>query len=273
MGQMDDGNTHTYTHGHHDSVLRSHRWRTVENSAPQVIPYLRPGVRLLDVGSGPGTITADFARRLNAGSVTALEATPEAIELTRAEIVANGMKNVEFVVGDIHSTKFDDDTFEIVHAHQVLQHVSDPVGALREMRRICRPDGVVTARDSDYGGFIWYPELPELDAWLELYERAARANGGEPDAGRRLHVWARQAGFSSVDSTSTTWCFTEDVDRGWWGGMWADRILNSKLTTQVLDQGLATKRDLERIAQAWRGWSEDEDGWISIVHGQIICRP
>jgi cyclopropane fatty-acyl-phospholipid synthase-like methyltransferase len=51
----------TYTHGHHDSVLRSHRWRTAETSAGYLLPYLRPGMRLLDVGCGPGTITIDLA--------------------------------------------------------------------------------------------------------------------------------------------------------------------------------------------------------------------
>jgi hypothetical protein len=54
----------TYTHGHHESVLRSHAWRTVENSAAYLVPHLRPGLSLLDVGSGPGTITVDLAERL-----------------------------------------------------------------------------------------------------------------------------------------------------------------------------------------------------------------
>ena len=49
-----------YTHGHHESVLRSHRWRTAANSCAYLLPHLRPDMSLLDVGCGPGTITADL---------------------------------------------------------------------------------------------------------------------------------------------------------------------------------------------------------------------
>ena len=61
----------TYTHGHAESVLRSHRARTAANSAAYLLPHLRPTDRLLDVGSGPGTITADLAGLV--GEVVALE--------------------------------------------------------------------------------------------------------------------------------------------------------------------------------------------------------
>lgn len=262
----------TYTHGHHESVLRSHRWRTVENSAAYLLPSLTPGRSLLDVGSGPGTITADFAARLAPGRVTALEATPDALALTRAEVEAHGLDNVDFTVSDIHALDLPDDSFDIVHAHQVLQHVADPVQALHEMGRVCAPGGVVAARDADYAAFSWYPQLPELDEWLYLYEQAARANGGEPDAGRRLHVWARQAGFTDVITTASTWCFTSNEDRAWWGGMWADRILQSAMSRQILDQGLGTQADLDRISAAWHAWAADPDGWFVLVHGEIICR-
>ena len=69
--------SHRYTHGHAESVLRSHRTRTAENSAAYLLPQLRAGQRLLDVGSGPGTITVDLAERIAPGRVTALETTKE----------------------------------------------------------------------------------------------------------------------------------------------------------------------------------------------------
>ena len=72
-----------YTHGHHESVLRSHRSRTVENSAPYLIDRLRPGLDVLDVGCGPGTITSDLATRVSPGQVVGLDAESDIVDLAR----------------------------------------------------------------------------------------------------------------------------------------------------------------------------------------------
>jgi SAM-dependent methyltransferase len=265
-----------YTHGHHESVLRSHRWRTAANSAGHLLPVLRPGLTVLDVGCGPGTITADLAALVaspdGSGRVTAMEITAEALGLARAEIAGRGQGNVDFAVGDVHALPFPDDSFDVVHAHQVLQHVGDPVQALRELRRVCRPGGHIAVRDSDYTAFTWYPRLPELDEWLALYQRLARANGGEPDAGRRLLAWAHAAGLTDVTPTSSTWCFATPEDRAWWGGMWAERVVDSALGRQALASGVAPET-LARISAGWRAWAADPDGWLSILHGELLARP
>jgi ubiquinone/menaquinone biosynthesis C-methylase UbiE len=259
-----------YTHGHHESVLRSHRWRTAENSAGYLLPHLHAGMSLLDVGCGPGTLTADLADRV--ASVTAVEPTADALDLARTEIAARGLSKVDFQLADVHALRFADGGFDVVHAHQVLQHVADPVRALREMRRVCRPGGIVAVRDSDYAAFAWYPALPELDEWLALYQRMARANGGEPDAGRRLLSWAQAAGFTDIEATSSTWCFSAPADRAWWGGMWADRVVHSALATQALASGVPQSA-LDRIADGWRTWAQAPDGWVSLLHGEVLARP
>ena len=265
-------NQAVYTHGHHESVLRSHRWRTAENSAAHLLPHLSPGMRLLDIGCGPGTITADLAAVVSPGRVTALEITDTALDLARAEIEARGLKTVDFAIGNVQALDFPDDSFDVVHAHQVLQYVGDPVAALREMRRVTRPGGIIAVRDSDYAAFAWHPRLPELDEWMALYQRVARASGGEPDAGRSLMAWAHAAGLPGVTATSSTWCFADQPDRDWWGGMWADRILKSGMAVTALNTGAATEADLQRISAAWLRWSADPDGWLSILHGEILCR-
>jgi SAM-dependent methyltransferase len=269
---MNRGRPAVYTHGHHESVLRSHRQRTAENSAAYLLPHLRPGMSLLDIGCGPGTITADLAERIAPGHLTAVDITDDALTAARGEVHGRNITNVSFATADVHALQYPDDTFDVVHAHQVLQHVADPVAALREMRRVCVPGGIVAARDADYAGFIWYPQLPALDRWLQLYSQAARANGGEPDAGRRLLAWAQEAGFDDVVATGGIWCFATPQDRGWWGGMWADRILHSALAHQLVDSGIATVAALTEISAAWRAWAAAPNGWLAIPHGEILCR-
>src|ERR1700761_9243921 len=195
---MNDERQATYTHGHHESVLRGHQRRSAEDSAAYLLPYLKPGLSVLDVGCGPGTITADLAALAAPGLVTAVDESADVLDVARAEAGGRDLSTVSFATADVHQLDFPDATFDVVHAHQVLQHVADPVAALREMRRVCAPGGVVAARDGDYSGFTWYPELPGLDRWRELYLAAARANGGEPDAGRRLLAWAHAAGADDV---------------------------------------------------------------------------
>jgi ubiquinone/menaquinone biosynthesis C-methylase UbiE len=261
----------TYTHGHHESVLRSHRWRTVENSAAYAAPYFVEGARVLDVGCGPGTITLDIAGRVARGEVIGIDASADVI--AQAQQDAKGFDNVTFATGDVYALDFPDASFDVVHAHQVLQHLPDPVGALREMRRVCKPDGVIAARDGDYAAFTWYPHDPALEAWQTLYREIARANRGEPDAGRFLLAWAHAAGVTEVTPTASAWCFATPEDRTWWGDLWADRMTTSAIAEQAERDGFASRGELEQMATAWRAWAALPDAWFAVLHGEIICRP
>src|SRR5690625_144646 len=194
-----------YTHGHDPSVLDSRRNRTIANSAAYAEAYFVPGARVLDIGSGTGTITAEIARRIAPGELVAVEINAAAAQITSAELAQQEVTNAHVVVGDVHNLQFDTAEFDVTHAHQVLQHVQNPVAALREMGRVTRAGGIIAARDSDYGRFDWAPRLPELDQWMRLYQEAARANGGESDAGRYLQQWAHEAGFSAVTASASTW--------------------------------------------------------------------
>ncbi len=252
-----------YTHGHHASVLRSHRQRTAENSAAYLLPHLRAGMSLLDVGCGPGTITTDLAERVAPGAVVALDSTLE---------VGRLVAGVPFVAADLFALPHGDRVFDVVHAHQVLQHVADPAGALGEMGRVCRSGGLVAARDGDYGAMTWYPDVPELHRWLELYRRVARANGGEPDAGRRLSAWARAAGYDEVRVSASAWCFASREDRRWWAETWAQRVSTSALGDRALELGLADRAELSELAAGWLRWADEPDGWFAVLHGEVLCR-
>ena len=261
-----------YTLGHHESVLRSHRWRTVENSAAYLLPHLSPGMQLLDVGCGPGTITVGLGGAVSpGGTVLGVDASAAVIEQARAD--AAGVEDaVSFDVQDVSRLDLPDDAFDVVHAHQVLQHLVDPVAALREMGRVARPGGLVAVREADYAAMTWFPASEGMDRWVSVYRAVARRNRTDLDAGRQLLSWARQAGFEQVVPSASVWCFATAEDRSWWGGLQADRITQSAVADQALAAGLADAAALEAMAAAWRAWAAAEDGWFAVLHGEVLCR-
>jgi SAM-dependent methyltransferase len=255
-----------YLHGHHDSVLRSHRWRTAENSARYFTGLIQPDWVILDVGCGPGTITADLNELVPDGVVVGLDMSPTVLAQAR-ELTPR----TPLVAADLYALPFEPGSVDAIHLHMVLQHIPDPVGALRAMATLLKPGGVIAARDSDYGAFSWTPDAPALTRWLELYRATARVVGGEPDAGQYLGSWAEQAGLKAETSWSS-WVYESPEDRAWWGSLWADRIVSSAFAGAVLDAGLAEKEELEELSRGWRAWAAEPKGRFELPCGEVICR-
>ncbi len=262
-----------YAHGHDQSVLRSHSMRSATNSCAYFLDRVKPGYRILDIGCGPGSITFDLAELVSEnGYVLGIDFSESAIATANQVRDERGLSNVEFIVGDLFDLPVTAHSFDIVHAHQVLQHVADPIAALRAMAGYCKSDGIIVARDADYDGMIWHPASAGLDRWREVYSTGARKLGGEPNAGRYLRSWAIQAGLLVDLSASSTWTYSDDASQKWWGFSQADRVRNSAFTTRAQALGL-NAGDIEEIALAWENWGNAEGGWFCMPHGEIIARP
>lgn len=246
---------------------RQELWRTVKNSASYVLPYLRPESRVLDCGCGTGVITADIARMCYRGYVVGMDSCAEIVKRASEE-----HKRARFVVGDINSIPFPDGKFDVVIAHQVLQYVKDASHALEEMRRVCKEGGIVAARDADYMSVMIEPVPKELSRWTECLAGVVRVGGGDPMAGRRLKRFAYSAGFTDVKGSASVWCFSTDEERSWWGNVWADRIEKTQMGKQIVKDGFATQREVFEMSCALRAWALKKDGWVTIVHGEIVCR-
>ncbi|OQD89658.1 hypothetical protein PENANT_c002G00339 [Penicillium antarcticum] len=260
-----------YTTDHSSKVLQTHSWRTAQNSAPHLIPYIKPTDRILDIGCGPGSISVSLAKLVPEGSVTGVEYVSDPLPSARALASAEGVTNITFQEGDIHSLPFEDNVFDIVHAHQVLQHIADPVLALREMKRVVKTGGMVSCRES--AELSWYPENEGIKLWRDVTERMQRASGGHPHPGRMIHCWALEAGYErgDVKRGAGAWCFGSDQEREYWGGSMEGRARESGFAQRVVEEGFAKAGDLEAIAQGWRGFVEDKDAWFGLLHGEILC--
>ena len=262
----------TYTHGHHRSVVAHHGSRTAEDSAAFLLPHLEPGMRLLDVGCGPGSITVGLAKRVAPGRVVGLDVADTILATATEAVERSGLHNVEIQHGSVYGLDVDSDSFDVVFAHQVLQHLTDPVAALREMKRVTAPGGLVAVRDVDYATFAWHPPHPNLTRWLALYHEVTAHNDAQADAGRYLLAWSREAGFEDIVISTSSWSYGDEAGRAFWGSGWVERSVHSSFARQALEYGLSTAEELADISDAWAWWRDQPDGYLAMMHTEALCR-
>ena len=260
-----------YTHGHHTSVVAQHQRRTAEEAAAFLLPRLSSAMNILDFGCGPGSITVGLARRVPDGEVVGIDVVPEVLEQARDLAAASGVSNLRLDTGDVYALEYEDDSFDVAYGHQVLQHLSDPVRALRELRRVVRPGGLVAVRDADYGTMVHAPRDPRLDQWFALYHAVATRNDAESDAGRYLHGWLIEAGYQAPEMSSSTWTFYQPPQVLNWGDSWAVRTTESAFATQAVEYGLATTAELNEYATAWREWARQPDAFFTFLHVEALA--
>lgn len=269
---MAETRSDVYTHGHHASVVGQHARRTAEADAAYLLPHLSAGMRLLDIGCGPGTITSGLARAVAPGEVVGIDVSADVIASANQHLAETGLTNARFEVASVYGLPYETNSFDVVHAHQVLQHLAQPVDAMREAHRVLRPGGITAVRDADYATMQAWPRLPLLDRWLDLYHAVATRNGADADAGRRLPSWLREAGFTDITLRGTAMVFYEpDAIRNW-GYSWSERIVQSSIATQAVDYGLADRAELEAISAAWRTWAETPDAVFMYINLEVLGR-
>jgi len=260
-----------YTHGHHRAVVAQHAKRTLERDAAYLIPYLRSGQRVLDVGCGPGSITRGLARRVAPGDTLGIDLASDVLAGARDRARAD-LHAPRFETADVYGLPYEDSSFDVVHAHQVLQHLEHPVRALHELRRVLAPSGVIGVRDGDYASMQSWPVVSGIERWRELYHDVARHNGAEPDAGRVLPHWLREAGFDEIEVSADTVCFHRAEDIRNLGESWAERVLHSNLGRHAIEHRLSNAEELESIAAAWRSFGRTPGALFFYVNVACVAR-
>ena len=205
---------------------------------------------VLDIGCGPGSITAGLARAVAPGRCVGLDPDEDSLAVARA---AHSQSNLEFHHGVAEAILFDDGSFDAAFAHCVFQHLDDPVPALTEAFRVLRPGGVIGLGDADFGGSIIGPEMPALEQALWLMASLRRGRG-DPFVGRKLGTLLAAAGFVDVNPGVRA-----DVDSGSEStartGDWQSRYFAApELQAYAVACNLATAAELDAIVEAWHTW-------------------
>lgn len=255
-----------YKHGYDNYVAKTHEWRTAKNCSAYMLSVIKPTDKILDVGCGPGTITCDLGTYVPQGSVIGVEPTKEIIEEASSKSAENGIKNVKFEVASVYKLPYKDDTFDIVHSHQVIIHLKDRVDAIKEMKRVTKPNGYVCCREGDMESVIVYPT--NYDKIREYFTSAGLSGYTSTTCGRRLRELALDAGFNSgnINSTASNWCISNDDTRKWFTNMYIERLERSK---QWIGKDDTIRSE---IVKSMKDWSSDEKGWLTMIHGEIVCQ-
>lgn len=259
-----------YIHGHDRSVVSQHSLRTAEEAAAFLLPHLTPGMRLLDFGCGPGSITIGLAKAVAPGEVIGIDASEEII--AEAKSLAQGQDNLRFEVGSIYATGYPDESFDVAYAHQVLQHLADVPTAISEALRLLAPGGILAVRDVDYSSSVFYPREPAIERFLNLYHQVALKAGGDDRAGSRLKSWLLDAGLTDIEISSTVWTFADEPSIKRWGESWAERVTGSNLARQAIEHGLASQDELAEIAAGWRRWRRSPRAFFAMTHVAALAR-
>lgn len=230
-------------------------------------PHLRPGMRLLDCGCGPGSITVDLARTVAPGEAIGIDLREDALAHGRALALERGIANVTFEAASVYQLPYPDGAFNAAFACAVLQHLAAPLAALKEMRRVLTPGGVIGIVDGSATITFRYPTNSLLDKWDRLRALEREHNAGRPSDALRLRALLREAGFARTQASGDM--VTEAGPPA--GSLKETRRvaqnhlirLRGVLGELAIAQGWTTKQELEQIADALLTWGEAADAFYA----------
>ena len=257
-------------HGVTPGLSRDYMTRTAERQAAFVLPYLHPGMNLLDIGCGPGSITLGLAEAVAPGHVTGIDHDRENIQAAKALATERGVTNVTFQLGDALSLSFEDNIFEAAFENNVFTHLAqDATRAAREAYRALKPQGLFAARDVDAEAVVWGNLSESIKQLDKLFIAWHKSRGSDIIIGKRLSSILRGAGFrDTIKSVSADTKGTLEETRSH-----ADitiSLLDGPFGRDIVDKGWGNESTVEQLKESIQAWGEHPDAFFANVHVEVI---
>ena len=260
----------SYAGGYHPLLIATLRERRVRDEAAFFVPYLSPGMSVLDCGCGPGSLTVDIADLVTPGKVIGIDL--EASQFVHGRDLARqrGTANVSFERGDISRLQFENSTFDAVFVHAVLYHLSDPQRALREVRRVLKPGGVVGILDADRGGDICAPTSAGIERGWSLIDRVLRHHGANLRFGRTQRALLREIGFARTEASASYDHFGTPEATRLFAEFWIDFLarLHSDL---IVRSRWATSAVIDEVCVAFAEWGRHPDAFFARARCEAVA--
>ena len=241
--------------------------RTADVQAAFFLPFLQPGMSLLDCGSGLGAITVGLAKTVAPAKVEGIDIGESQVEAATKRAQDEDVFNTHFQVGNVYDLPFPDGSFDAVFAHTVFEHLSEPEKAISEIYRVLKAGGIVGLRSIDIGTTIFSPTNEDIEAGIELRIKDYALNAGNPFVGRRLRGLLYHGGFMDIESSvSGSQYRTHEDFKGYfeWQASWYEQ---PAFVERVTKNGLATHEDLLRMSRAFRDLTNRPD----IFGSTMLC--
>lgn len=268
----DDPPRPAYTMGYGEEFLQVLKRRSAETHAADLLPLLRPGMRVLDFGCGQGTISVGLAKAVEPGELHGIDVEASQVVAATEAAKAGGHENATFQVGDATDLPFEDCWFDVVHCNAVLMHVPDTASALAEVARVLKPGGIVSVRELNTASSFIEPDFDNLHQAWGAYAALLAGNGGHPQMGTKIKGILRDAGFAEVEANGSFELFHTDADREFFHGFLREWFFGADVVEAATKHGVVAPEQFEAWRRSLDAWKDHPGGVAAFAWGGAIGR-
>ncbi len=264
--------TPNYTMGFSEVILQFLQRYTAETHASHLLPHLKPGLRVLDFGCGPGTISVGLAKAIEPGELHGIDMEESQIAMARSVAEAGGQDNAIFHVADVIDLPFEDDYFDVVHGHAVLTYVPDTHGALAEVKRVLKPGGIISCREAIFESSFTAPSFETLGSggW-GTFSQLVAADDGHPNLGKDLKLHLLSAGFTDVQPSASFDLYSTPEEVAFLYGVIEGWFLSPEVMEAAATYGVATRRQFDDFRRAFSDWHDHPAAFSGIAYGECLA--